>query len=76
MKTILQISEEEFRLAGNHGDILIGILRDLESIIENNVMSIRTNLMFELNVPEIAVFNNYLRRLRSQNIIMVQIILD
>tara|TARA_B100000809_G_C15001878_1_gene481834 strand:- start:98 stop:328 length:231 start_codon:yes stop_codon:yes gene_type:complete len=76
MDTVLQITEEQFRKTGKHGDTLIGILRDLDELIENNIMYIRTNLIFELNVPEIAVFNQYLRKLRSQNIIMVQVILD
>jgi len=76
MKTILQINESDFRKAGKHGDSLICTIRECEELIQDNVMNIKTDLMFDLQHPEIIAFNHYLRRLRSQNIIMVQVKLD
>jgi len=76
MKTILQVNESDFRIAGKHADKALSYIKELEELISENVMYIRTNLSFDLNVPEIQAFNHYLRVMQSQNIIAVQIILD
>ena len=76
MKTILQLQESDFRKAGNYTDKALSYIKELEELISENVMYIRTNLSFDLNVPEIQALNHYLRVMQSQNIIAVQIILD
>lgn len=76
MQTILQVNESDFRIAGKHTDTALSLIKECEELISENVMFIRTNLSFDLNVPEIQVLNHYLRSLRQQNIIAVQIILD
>ena len=76
MKTILQLNESDFRKAGNYTDKALSYIKDCEELISENVMYIRTNLSFDLNVPEIQVFNNYLRRMNSQGTVAIQIILD
>ena len=76
MNTILQLNESYFRKAGNYTDKALSYIKELEELVSENVMYIRTNLSFDLNVPEIQVFNHYLRVMRAQGIIAVQIILD
>ena len=76
MKTILQLSESDFRIAGKHTDRALAYIKDCEELISKNVMFIRTNLSFDLNAPEIQALNHYLRVMNSQNIIAVQITLD
>lgn len=76
MKTILQLQESDFRKAGNYTDKALSYIKELEELISENVMYIRTNLSFDLNVPEIQALNHYLRVMQSRNIIAVQIILD
>ncbi len=75
IKTILQINEREFR-NGKHTEELMGYLRECEELIDNNIMSIRTNLRFDLNNIVIQVFNQKLNLLRRQNVVMVQVFLD
>ncbi len=75
MQTILQIDEHQFR-NNNTTDRLIGFLRECEELISNNILTIRTNLRFDLNDPIINSFNHQLRILQSQKIVMIQIILD
>ena len=76
MKTILHLNESDFRIAGNHTDKALAYIKDCEELISKNVMFIRTNLSFDLSVPEIQALNHYLRIMSSQNIIAVQILLD
>ena len=76
MQTILQVNESDFRIAGKHTDKALAYIKECEELILGNVMFIRTNLLFDLNIPEIQVLNHYLRALRQQNVIAVQIILD
>jgi hypothetical protein len=76
MITILQINESDFRMAGKHTDKALSFVKECRELIVNNVMTIKTNLMFDLNTPEIRVLNHYLQVLKSQNIIAVQILLD
>ena len=76
MTTILQINESDFRMAGKHTDRALSYVKECKELITKNVMTIKTNLMFDLNAPEIRVLNQYLQILKSQNIIAVQILLD
>jgi hypothetical protein len=76
MKTILQVNESEFRIAGKHADKALSLVKDLEELISGNVLFLRTNLTFSLDTPEIQALNYYFRILRQKNIIAVQIILD
>ena len=76
MKTILQVNESDFRIAGKHADKALSYIKECEELVKEDVMYIRTNLIFDLNVPEIKAFNHYLRMMQSRNIIAVQIILD
>ena len=77
-KTILQVTEEDFRNAGVHGDKLMTILRENEVSIneELNSMLVRTATEFQHNSKEIVVFNNILRLLRRKNVIAINILLD
>ena len=76
MKTILQLQESDFRKAGNYTDKALSYIKECEELIKEDVIYIRTNLSFDLNVPEIQVLNNYLRRMNSQGTVAIQIILD
>tara|TARA_R110002073_G_scaffold27337_1_gene88374 strand:+ start:7074 stop:7304 length:231 start_codon:yes stop_codon:yes gene_type:complete len=76
MKTVLQLNESDFRIAGKHTDKALAYIKECEELINKNVMFIRTNLSFDLNTPEIQSLNHYLRVMQSQNIIAVQILLD
>ena len=77
-KTILQVTEEDFRNAGGHGDRLMSILRENEVAInkELNSMLIRTATQFQHHSKEIASFNIALRAMRRQNVIAINILLD
>jgi hypothetical protein len=75
-KTILQLNEESFRKAGKYGDQLISILKDKKDDIKNGVMSIRTGMKYLHQDPVMIAFNMYLQKLRMQNIVMIQVILD
>ena len=75
MKTIIQVNESQFR-DGKHTDKLMGFLRECEELIENNIMSIRTNLRFDLHDHVVQAFNQKLNLLRRQGVIMIQVILD
>ena len=76
MKTILQVNESEFRIAGKHTDKALSYIKECEELISGNVMFIRTNLYFDLKTPELMALNHYLKVLQAQGIIAVQIILD
>ena len=76
MKTILQLQEQDFRDAGNYTDKALSYIKECEELIVDNIMTIRTNISFDLNVPEVQVLNNYLQKLRLSNTIAVQIILE
>ena len=76
LKNILVVEEQAFREAGKYGDTLMSILRDREQDIKDNCLYIRTNLRFEHHSLEIAAFNEYLRMLRRQQVVGVQIRLD
>ena len=76
LKQVLQIDEIAFRKAGNHGDELISILKGREGDIKDGVLSIRTNLVFNHPSHVIQTFNAYLRSLRRDGIVMINIILD
>ena len=76
MKTILQVNESDFRIAGKHTDKALSYIKECEELIKQDVIYIRTNLSFDLNVPEIQALNHYLRVMQSRNIIAIQIILD
>jgi hypothetical protein len=75
LKTILQLQEHQFR-DGNYTDELMGFLRECENLIENNIMSIRTNLRFDLQNPIVQAFNHKLNLLRREGVIMIQVLLD
>lgn len=75
MQTILQVEESQFR-NNSTTDKLMGFLRECENLIENNILTIRTNLMFDLNDPIVHAFNHQLRILQAQQTIMIQIKLD
>ena len=75
MKTIIQVNESQFR-DGKHTDKLMGFLRECEELIENNIMSIRTNLRFDLHDHVVQAFNQKLNLLRRQGVIMIQVFLD
>jgi len=76
MKTILQVNEIQFREAGKHGDKLLSILKNRSMDIKENCLLIRTNLTFNHQSIEITAFNHYLRQLRRQNIIAINVVLD
>ncbi len=75
-KTIIQVSEEQFRNAGRHGDMLISILKEREVDIVNNKMLIRTNLSYSHPNVMIKAFNAFLQSLRRDNVIAINVILD
>ena len=75
IKSILQLNEEEFREAGNHGDKLISILKDSDDV-KDKVLYIRTNRKYLHQDPVVIAFNAYLQKLRMQKTIMIQVILD
>ena len=75
MKTIIQVNESQFR-DGKHTDKLMGFLRECEELIENNIMSIRTNLRFDLHDHVVQAFNQKLNLLGRQGVIMIQVFLD
>lgn len=74
--TIIQVREEEFRLAGKHGDMLLSILKDRPMDIKDDRMLIRTNLIYEHPHNVIVAFNHYLAKLRKENVIAINVILD
>ena len=76
MQTILQIEESQFRLAGKHTDKLLSFLKDCEDLVVDNVLTIKTNLEFDLNDVVVQAFNHQLKILRMQKTLMVQIKLD
>ena len=76
MQTILQIEESQFRLAGKHTDKLLSFLKDCEDLVADNVLTIRTNLEFDLNDVVVQAFNHQLKILRMQKTLMIQIKLD
>lgn len=75
-KTIIQVSEQDFRKSGKYGDKLISILKDRDMDIGNGKMYVRTNLAYNHPSSEIRVFNQVLRNLRMNNIMGINIILD
>lgn len=75
MKTIIQVNESQFR-DGEHTDKLMGFLRECEELIENNIMSIRTNLRFDLHDHVVQAFNQKLNLLGRQGVVMIQVFLD
>ena len=75
MKTIIQVNESQFR-DGKHTDKLMGFLRECEELIENNIMSIRTNLRFDLHDHVVQAFNQKLNLLGRQGVVMIQVFLD
>ena len=75
LKEILVLEESVFRKE-KHTDILIGLLREREDWIQDNILTIMTNLKFNFQSPEIVVFNEYLRILRNRNTIAIRIVLD
>ena len=75
-KTILQLNEEQFREAGNHGDKLISILRHHQDGVKGNILTLRTDRKYLNDDPVVQAFNSYLGRLRLDNIIAIQVILE
>ena len=75
-KEILQLNEEQFRNAGNHADRLLSILKDYKSGTEGNIITLDTNRKYLSEEPTIKAFNLYLRKLRAENVISIQVLLD
>jgi len=75
MKTILQIEESQFR-NNKTTERLMGFLRECDNLIDNNILTIRNNVFFDLQDPVIISFNRKLRTMRAQGVVMVQILLD
>ncbi len=75
-KTIIQVSEQDFRKSGKYGDKLISILKDRDMDIRNGKMYVRTNLAYNHSSSEIKVFNQVLRNLRLNNVVGINIMLD
>lgn len=75
MKTILQIEESQFR-NNKTTERLMGFLRECDNLIDNNILTIRNNVLFDLQDPVIISFNHKLRTMRAQGVVMVQILLD
>ena len=75
MKTILQIEESQFR-NNKTTERLMGFLRECDNLIDNNILTIRNNVFFDLQDPVIVSFNHKLRTMRAQGVVMVQILLD
>lgn len=75
-KTIIQVSEQNFRESGKYGDKLISILKDRDMDIKNGRMYVRTNLAYNHPSSEIKVFNQVLRNLRMNNVVGINIMLD
>ncbi len=76
LKTILLLEEEAFRKIGDHGDVLIGLLREKEEWIKDGVLTVFTNIKFSSSMPLLQVFNDQLRRMRSNNIISIKVKLE
>lgn len=76
LKTILQVEEYQFREAGEFGDTLMGILREMDSMIKNNILTIHTALKFQHHDITISAFNILLQHMRRQNIVSIQVVLD
>ena len=77
--TIIQVSEEQFRIAGSYGSELISILREDEKAFNEgmNSLLIRTNTVYDHYNIVINAFNHYLKQLRLQeNVIAINILLD
>lgn len=71
IKTILQLHEGSFK--GNHGEKLIGVLKYM---FKTNTILIKTSEQLPQSCLEIAVLNSYLKVLRRDNIVAINIILN